>query len=231
MRIAIMQPYFFPYIGYYQLAQKVDLFIFFDDVNFIKKGYINRNTLFGKKGTYKFSIPVKKISQNKRINEHFTVGDNEKFYKTLNELYELSPYYETVLNLVKSSLGEGERCMSDVGINSISRVFQHLSKPFEFMRSSELNYDRSGNGESKILSICKEVGASTYYNSIGGMSMYSQNTFNAKDIELKFLKPNLREYQQFEGKDFEGGLSIIDVLMNNDKDKTFEMISEGIVVC
>ncbi len=128
MKIAIMQPYLLPYLGYYQLAAQVDHFVFLDDANLIKKGYINRNTIISNGTPYKFTIPIIKASQNKLINEHYFEKDIKKFFKTIEFSYSKSPYYGEVVDLLKKIFFQENYNVANICSRSITEVFSYLEK-------------------------------------------------------------------------------------------------------
>src|SRR5690554_5438915 len=127
MRIAVMQPYLFPYIGYFQLIQAVDKFVFYDDVNFIKKGWINRNRILINNKDLSFSVPLNKVSQNKTINETFLNLDTfeewkEKFIKTIGQNYKKAPYFDGVSEVINNILNTKCNTISDLAIESVNTI-------------------------------------------------------------------------------------------------------------
>ena len=216
-RIAIMQPYTFPYLGYFQLIQSVDTFVFFDDVQFIRRGFINRNSILINGEAHRFTIPLEKGSRDDLITEThvhkkmFGVW-REKFLKSLELNYKKAPQFESVYGLIENLLTEDLTDIASLAKNSILSVSNYLNLERNFIDSSTLNYNRSGNGEDKILDICALLKASTYINSFNGMDLYDDEKFRKKGVELLFIKPELEEYDQGSSS-FKKQLSIIDALM------------------
>jgi hypothetical protein len=221
MKIAVMQPYFLPYIGYFQLINKVERFVFFDDVNFIKKGWINRNNLFGNSGPVSFSIPLSKVSQNKKINDT-ALNDFEKwsseFINQVNHIYSKAPQFTLIQKLLSDILESGPfNSIAHLAENSIRLVCDYLGINVQFDSSSKINYEGI-DGEQKIISICKSCKADSYINPRNGEHLYNASTFNEQGINIEFHDPKIIPYKQLSGTDFLPGLSILDVLMMNDKD-------------
>lgn len=185
-----MQPYFFPYIGYYQLVNSVDEFIFFDDVNFIKKGFINRNTILHHRDTLKFTLPIKNISQNRKINEHFYTKDFEKFKNTLILSYKKSPYFEKSFPLIDEILSKDESNVAKLNAQSITLIFKYLGIEKNFSFSSTLSVDEEKKGQERIISICQKRGCTAYHNPIGAKSLnlYDTSYFNSLGIKFRFIK-------------------------------------------
>lgn len=216
-KIAVMQPYFFPYLGYFQLASHVDHFVFFDDVNFIKKGWINRNNILGNEVSMQFTIPLKKASQNRKINEIYIAVDEKwkvNFFNTIHHQYKNAPFYDNVLELLKEviSVSSEDWLISDLAIKSVSSVFNYLGLSFSYSKSSDLEIN-SLKGQSRIIAICKHYKAATYINPINGKNLYDERGFALEGLQLKFIEMINIEYKQSAGLDFIPFLSIIDCLM------------------
>jgi len=215
-----MQPYIFPYIGYFHLIEASDLFIFYDDVNYIKRGWINRNRILLNNSDYLFSIPTSKASQNKLINEIKPIIDEKwkrKFYHNLDFAYKKAPYYSDVIKLVKETIETEYNDVTDLCIKSIEMVYSYLGKSFNYVKSSDYSPETKGLEKAdRLIEITKKTGMSKYSNAIGGQTLYNKQYFKENGIELSFVKSKLQDYKQFKN-DFVIGLSIIDVLMFNDK--------------
>lgn len=231
--IAIMQPYFFPYIGYFQLVNAVDVFVFYDDVNFIKKGWISRNNfLIGGKAKL-FSVPLSSVSQNKLINEvELAIDDKwkQRFFKTLALNYKKAPHYEAVVELIKRVLEAPNKTISDLAIASVKQVAAYLDILTDFETSS-IRYANSRGLEKadRLIAITKENGSLNYINPIGGKELYQKEYFDNQSVKLSFIKSQLISYRQFDNE-FVQGLSIVDVLMFNNKEcvknqlKNYELV-------
>ena len=214
MKVGIMQPYFMPYIGYWQLIKAVDKYVVYDDVNYIKKGWINRNNILVNGNAKLFSISLKEASQNKLINEIEISDDFNKFLKTLYFCYSKAPHYKAVDELMQKICAYPNKNLGDFLYNSISEVCNYLGIETEIILSSSIEKDNSLKGQDKILHICKNLGATEYYNAIGGKELYDDKSFAANNIKLSFLRTEFQEYPQL-GSPFVKGLSMIDVLMFN----------------
>ncbi|GHV23733.1 hypothetical protein AGMMS49959_17770 [Planctomycetales bacterium] len=225
MKLGIMQPYFLPHIGYWQLIFAVDKYVVYDDVNYIMRGWINRNNLLVNNAKKLFTISVKNASQNRLINEIEITDDFIKFRKTVEYNYSKAPYYESVIHLLDTIIAFPERNLSAFIANSIREVSSYLDIHTEFVLSSSIKKDNSLKGRDKIIDICKLLGASDYYNAIGGQGLYDKSEFITHNIELYFLATNITPYKQFKN-DFVAGLSILDVLMFNGKETVRAMLKE-----
>jgi len=228
-KLAIMQPYLFPYMGYFQLLAAADVFVFYDDVNFIKGGWIQRNYILSQEKRLLFSIPLKKSSSNKNINEiqidsrlygHW----KKKFLKTLEQNYKKAPHFNAVYPMVENLLKGNYRNISEMAANSITVVKKYLNLEVELKFSSNLVKNNSKKGETKVIEICKTLNISKYINPYGGKSLYDKEYFSKNSVELSFIKSKEIKYKQF-GKEFEPNLSIIDVLMFNSKEEVKEMLN------
>jgi hypothetical protein len=230
--IAVMQPYIFPYLGYFQLIKAVDEFVFYDDVNFIKQGWINRNQILNKNTALGFSIPLEKISSYKTIKEtHINLNSyakwKKKFLRTLEQNYLKAPYFDAIYNLVYRIIDSPEsNSIADLAIKSNEQIANYLDIQTKFIKSSEQFSDsRSLERTHRLFNICHKQHADTYVNALGGQDLYQKSDFASNDLRLYFLKATLKSYKQFDG-DFVSGLSIIDVLMFNSKDQCLELLND-----
>lgn len=216
-----MQPYFLPYLGYFQLVNAVDTFVFFDDVNFIKKGWIHRNQVLVNGEAHKFTIPLKDASQNKRINEVGLSGYNEwkaSFLKLVEHNYKKAPYYEAARGILEKILEKEHETIADLACESVKYIAERMGLRTNFNYSSKLDYDRSegSDGQAKILSICKLFNAGMYINPQNGTELYDQAAFDSAGVDLRFIHMGEVHYNQFKKGKFVPYLSMLDVLMFND---------------
>ncbi|MEP6727682.1 MAG: WbqC family protein [Bacteroidota bacterium] len=232
MTIAVMQPYIFPYLGYYQLVAAVDKFVFFDDVNFITKGWINRNRILQQNEPFKFTIPLIKASQNKLINE-LEIADykkwKEEFIRQIEYNYKKAPHFSFVSEWLKEFLYNKEyNLIGELTADSISKLSGLFDLSTDFVFSSALNYrDVNANGgQDKIVRICELLNADRYINPQNGMDMYDETAFQQKKIDLKFIFMDDIKYDQFNKDNFSASLSILDVMMFNDIDKIKELLKQ-----
>lgn len=230
MKIAIMQPYFMPYIGYFQLINAVDKFVFYDDVNFIKKGWVNRNKILVNEKEYLFSVPLEKISQNNLINNSFVnIGEYNnwrlKFLKTLYWNYKRAPNYKEAIALIEKILFSKFETISELSIYSIIEVSKHLNLNTEFIISSQKYQNKDMEKQERLIDICKQEKANHYINAIGGVELYDKEAFQEQGIELSFIESLPIEYKQF-NNEFVPGLSIIDVMMFNSVEEIRSMLQK-----
>lgn len=233
MKIGIMQPYFFPYMGYWQLLNEVDKYVIFDDVNFINRGWINRNRILVEGVPKYFNISMVGASQNKKINE-IQIDLNPKLVtkkmRTIEYAYKKAPYFEQVFPMVESILRFANNNLAVYIENSIYTICDYLNINTEIIISSSLNKNNELKGKEKILNICNILGATEYYNAFGGRKLYSYEEFKKKGIKLKFLKSDNIIYKQLDNK-FQADLSIIDIIMFNSKEYIInELLHKFIII-
>lgn len=224
-----MQPYFFPYIGYFQLINAVDLFVIYDDVNYINKGYINRNAILLNGHAHKITLSLLGASQNKLINEISIANNSVKILKTIESAYKKVPGFAEIFPILSSILLHQEKNLAKFMGNSLQIISDYLGLKTAFLYSSEIKKNLMLKAEFKILDICKNLGISTYINAIGGRSLYNKTAFNEQNLNLFFLKPQPGHYKQFDNE-FVPNLSIIDILMFNTKLQTKKMLSQYALV-
>lgn len=216
MRLAIMQPYFLPYIGYYQLIAAVDTFIIYDNIKYTKKGWINRNRMLMNGSETTFTLPLKKDSDYLNIDQRQLAANfnREKLFSQFKIAYSRAPYLAQTINLIDNIVYCEESNLFRYIHQSIVKICSHLEIETDIRISSEININNALKGQDKVLALCQSAGATTYINAIGGIELYSREEFKAQGIELKFIKSKPLEYPQFDDK-FIPWLSIIDVLMFN----------------
>jgi hypothetical protein len=229
MTIAIMQPYLFPYIGYWQLISAVDTFVIYDDVNYINKGYINRNNILVNGQKQSFTLELLGASQNKLINE-IKIGNNTaKILKTIKQNYSKAPYFENIFPLIENILMQDEKNIAKFIGHSLQEISKYLRLTTTFVYSSAIHKENSLKAQDKVLEICKILGADNYINAIGGQELYSKEIFSQSNIELRFLKTEIEEYKQF-NNEFVPYLSIIDIMMFNSQDMINEMLKRYVLI-
>ena len=228
MKLGIMQPYLFPYIGYFQLINTVDKFVIFDDVNFINKGWINRNRILLNKQEHMFTIPLEKASQNRMINDinlYVNNGWKGKLLKTFDNAYRKAPMFREVYPILERIIGFEERNLSTFISNSIEQICIYLKIDTHIVLSS-LRYNTGHlKGQDKILEICRIEKSDVYINLFGGLEIYHKEAFEKQSLELLFLKSKPIHYKQFRS-DYIPSLSIIDIMMFNEKDKITDYLNE-----
>jgi hypothetical protein len=230
MKIAIMQPYLFPYIGYFQLMNAVDEFIVYDNIQFTKKGWINRNRiLFNGKDIY-ISLPLKKDSDYLDIIDR-TLADTwlkerEKMINRLIEGYKKAPFFDAAFPVIKKAILLEETNLFKFIFHSLQLLKEYLDINTRLIVSSSIQVDHSLKAGKKVLEICKVRNASTYINPIGGLELYDKAGFKEENINLYFLETGEINYPQLKN-DFIPSLSIIDVMMFNSKEQIKEHLTSS----
>jgi WbqC-like protein family len=228
MKIGIMQPYLFPYLGYWQHIFAVDKFIILDDVNFIKRGYINRNNILLNGASSRFTLPLINASQNKLISETYIVDDENKIHEILSKIrtaYKEAPFFEVVYSLIERIMLFNNRNLSKFITNSIIQLCLYMGIETEIVPSSKIYEKKNLTGQMRILDILIRENATTYINPIGGIELYDKNIFLNNGIDLTFLKMNNVSYTQFDNE-FVPSLSIIDVLMFNSTSELKKLLTK-----
>lgn len=228
MKSAIMQPYFLPYIGYFQLIASVDQFIVYDNIKYTKKGWINRNRMLLNGTDTTFSLSLKKASDSLKVVERELAADFDRA-KLLNQFkggYGGAPYFDQTYHVLERIVCHDDDNLFRYIHHSIVRLCEHLGINTEIKISSEIAIDHELKGQNKVLALCNAVGADTYINTIGGVELYDKDDFRIQGIDLHFIKALPFKYVQF-GAPFVPWLSIVDVLMFNPLDSVRVCINEG----
>lgn len=220
-----MQPYLFPYLGYYQLVYHCDKFVFYDDVNYITRGFINRNNVLSGNSSQRFTIPVLKASQNKKINEHLFSIDYKKTLLMIHNLYSKAPNFQLIYDLVESIITQDNRQVAKITSDSVIKVFDYLGIDKKTYFSSNLNFERTKIASTNLMSICNVLKEKKYCNAIGGRDLYNKTDFLKQGITLSFLEMTPVEYKQNKNE-FVANLSMIDILMWNSKDEVIELLKQ-----
>ena len=229
MKLGIMQPYFMPYIGYWQLMAAVDTYVVYDDVNYIKGGWVSRNNILLNGQKHMFTIMLNAASPNKLFNEITIKDDFKKFSRLIESAYRKAPYYAEVNALLEQIYQFEDRSLGTFMMNSFQVVLDYLEIDTKLILSSSIEKDNSLKAKDKVKHICHLLGADTYYNAIGGQELYDKNDFKADGIDLQFVKTDLIPYTQFKN-DFVSGLSMIDVLMFNSPEEVNNMLKQFTLV-
>lgn len=228
MKLAIMQPYFFPYIGYFQLIHAVDKFVVYDDVNYIKQGWIDRNRLLINGQAFSFKLPISSASSFTKINDTL-INTNRysfwcsKFIKTIVLNYNKAPYFKEVLELIQKVIEHKFGFINQIALCSLVLVCEYLDIHTPIIKTSSVYNNSAIKAQDRIIDICFKEKATEYINTFGGTKLYDKETFRAKGINLLFIQPKHIEYTQLNHK-FVADLSIIDVMMFNSKNEIKEML-------
>ena len=217
-----MQPYLFPYLGYFQLIEAADTFVIYDDIPFIKQGWINRNYMLLDGARNLFTIPVKNISSNILINEtlvsRMPVNWEHKLIRTFKAAYQKAPFFKEVFPIIEDTFESAKGKAIAIPLReSIKTIIKYLDIQTRIVDSASIYSNQELKNQSRVIDICKKENACYYINAIGGRDLYDKKDFEAAGIDLKFLKNAMRPYPQF-NQSFTGGLSIIDVMMFNPPD-------------
>jgi hypothetical protein len=225
MRVAIMQPYLFPYLGYYQLAVSVDRWVFHDDVMYIKQGYINRNSILVNGAPHRFSVPIRGQSDSRAINEHHAIPPFDKILRIIDQAYVKAPNFSRVFPIVASVLDGRETNIARIAGASLHAVLDYLGIGIQASWSSAFSGHQHLKAQDRVLAICMGMGASEYVNPIGGVELYDEESFTTRGIRLLFHRMRPVSYRQGDFP-FVPNLSMIDVLMHNHPDRVATLLRE-----
>jgi len=225
MRLAIMQPYLFPYIGYFQLIHSTDAFVVYDDVNFIKGGWINRNFILSQGKASRLTLQLQGASPNVLINQVMLGNNKMKLLKSIQQSYAKAPQFTQAFPIVEDILSNDEANLARFLDLGLRKICTYLNLQPAWHLSSELKKDVSLKGPEKVLAICDELNANHYINVPGGKSLYDREMFEKAGLKLSFIEPIPIEYKQF-GKEFVPNLAIVDVMMFNDQEQCQSLLRE-----
>lgn len=232
MKLAIMQPYFFPYIGYFSLIMQSDDFIIFDTPQFMRKGWIERNRI-GKLtgGSVYIKVPLNKAELSTAIKDMSIDHSTDWRGKIISQLEiykKRAPFYDEVISVVKDVLEYSGDSIVHLNKIALEKVCHYLGLEKNFTIFSEMNLviDPPQAPDEWALNICKSLGIKSYVNAAGGESFFETKKYEENSIQLCFVTQPIEEYKQF-GAEFEPGLSIIDVMMFNSPERIIEMLSHG----
>lgn len=225
-----MQPYLFPYIGYFQLINAVDSFVVYDNIKYTKKGWINRNRILVNGLDEYITFPIKSDSDFLNIDERFLADtwpkDRKHMLNKIPEAYRQAPYFSAVYPLIEKCICHEEPNLFLFIFNSLKLICRHIGINTPLIISSQMPVNHALKGEQRVIEICKSLNADTYINPIGGLELYNKDTFRESGIELKFLKTGDVIYNQFNTA-FIPFLSIIDVLMFNSDEEIRKFLNSS----
>lgn len=228
MKVGVMQPYFLPYIGYWQLMNAVDKYVVYDDVNYIKRGWMNRNRILVNGEPKYINVRISNASQNRLIKDTNIICDAEVARKTLYTIecaYRKAPFFQSVFPMITDIICYESAQLVEYLLNSFDIIRDYLKIRSELILSSDIVNEEETKGQERILSICGALGADEYYNAVGGQALYSRKTFEEHGIALSFLCTGELVYHQF-GNEFQPNLSILDVMMFNAPDRIRAMLND-----
>ena len=228
MKLAIMQPYFFPYIGYFQLINTVDEFVVYDNIKYTKKGWINRNRILINGQDAYITLPLKKDSDYLDIGDRYLAdtwpNERKSMLNRISNSYRNAPNFDLVFPLIENCILFDENNLFRFILNSLTLVNAYLQIKTPIVVSSNVFVDHELKAEKKIIAICMEKHANEYINPIGGVTLYNKDDFRRAGIDLYFLKSDNTEYMQFD-HDFVPWLSIIDILMFNSPEEITNLLN------
>jgi len=223
-----MQPYFLPYIGYFQLLNAVDVFVVYDEIQFTKKGWINRNRFILGGKEMLFTLPLEKSSDytnivDKRLSPDFEKSRDQTL-RRIQAAYQKAPESESAFNVLEKIFGCEHRNLFEYILHSIEVISNEYDIATKIVISSDVHYKKELRGEERVLAICEALGATEYVNPSGGVDLYDSGHFQDRGIQLFFLRAGLTRYRQL-NEVFTPSLSIIDVMMFNDKMSIEDMLN------
>lgn len=223
MRLGVMQPYFFPYLGYFQLINLVDHFVLYDDVTYIKGGFINRNRIINKFAVTSWTMCLNHSSSNKLINEITYIKKTWiKLLKTLQQNYAKAPNFDIIYPMICDIAKSEVETISELNYVAIKTICDFLEIDTPIYLCSELAIPKLGRTE-RLIAICKGLNCDTYINAEGGKKLYSKEEFKRHNVNLYFIRMTPTPYKQYSDMPHDY-LSIIDVLMFNSKEKVQEYL-------
>ncbi len=225
-----MQPYFLPYIGYFQMINAVDKFVIYDNIEYTKKGWINRNRILVNGLDVFITLNLKKSSDfdfigEKEISDVFYSKEKDRILSKIKQAYRKAPYYKQSIEIIQTVLNNSERNLFHFLKDSLYLLVNYLEIKTEFIISSSLEIDHSLKKEDKVIAICKNLYADTYINPIGGKELYSNQGFSKNTIDILFIETEKRVYRQFTDN-FIPNLSIVDVMMFNSVETIKEYLNK-----
>lgn len=225
--VSINQPYFFPYFGYFRLLARSDLFVSLDNVNMIKKGFVHRNYLVVNRNRNMFTVPLDRVSQNKRICQTYTknlISFYDQFKMLVEKEYRAYPYYDHTRSVLEKLEVREDIPISQLAVKSIQSVCDFLEIDLNLVESSSLDLE-GFFGQQRIIEICKLTSAYKYLNLPSGVALYNKSDFRRVGIELEFLDPpdaNFKEWLDEDGLP----LSILDTLSRFPKEVIRDRLSQ-----
>lgn len=227
MIVSIMQPYFFPYLGYFQLIHASDAFVAYDTAQYSRGGWINRNRILGDGGPRWFTLPVAHdditLPIHGRRYADADGGARQQLLRKLDNQYRRAPHFAATMALLEPLLLDREANVAAYNLRLLQGLCVHLGIGTRIELASRLPATDGLRGQDTVLALCRGLGATSYLNSIGGTALYSAEDFAREGLGLRFLRSDAPPYPQFAG-DPVPGLSIIDVLMFNDRARIAAML-------
>ncbi len=215
MRVVILQPSFLPWKGYFHQVNSADIFVFYDDVQYDKNGWRNRNKIKTCQGTQWITVPILtkgrfgQAIRDVEINNRIKWG--KKIWNSISMNYNKSPYFSEYVTFFEETLLSEWSFVCELDIFLIQKISEFLGIKTEFVRSSDLNI--VGDRMERIINICKHFSADHYLTGPSAVSYNVNEIFEENNIKLEYQSYIYPEYPQQYGK-FVGDVSIIDLLFN-----------------
>jgi len=224
-----MQPYFLPYMGYFHLLNSVDEFVIYDNIQYTKKGWINRNRILVNGKDKLISLPLKKGSDylnviDRKLSDNWD-GERSKLLNLIKSSYKRSPQYSIVFPIIEKCIQFPDNNLFNFILNSLTQLNLFLEIDTKVTISSTINIDHTLKSKDKVIAICKNLDATTYINAIGGQELYNVEDFKNHKLDLKFIKSSLLNYKQYKNE-FIPWLSILDILFFNEKQDIIKHLNE-----
>lgn len=229
MTIGLMQPYFLPYLGYWQLVDAVDEFIIHDDVEYSKGGWYNRNNILLNNQKHLFTLPLAKASDSEKINKrefaNSITKEKEKVIRKIQNAYVKSPHFKKTFEILEEIFQKDTQSLVTFNVHAIQSICRTLQISTPVSLSSELKIGDNITGPDRVLAVCKQKQAKKYINPIGGKSLYSAEIFASHGVSLKFIEMlDIRYFQN--STNFIPSLSIIDALFHVGIEETKSLLTQ-----
>lgn len=225
-----MQPYFFPYIGYFQLMDSVDTFLFLDDVQYVERSWMNRNRIMAGRSPHWLSFPVHKAPRStSMMQRRYLLGEeSDKVLRQIRGAYGAYPHYSDIVPVIERIMRHPEPSVSVFNANLLRVLADHLGISCKFASASAMGNPRALRGQDRILDLCVTLGADTYINAIGGIGLYQEPQFTDAAIKLRFLRSTCRPLES----EHDGPIhpSIIDLLMRHGFDGVANLLDQREIV-
>lgn len=232
MIVALMQPYFFPYIGYFQLMSAVDCFVFYDDAQYMKGGWVNRNRILYDGAPGWWTHPIVREDYRLPIRQRRYARSPARTTALLAKLdgaYRTAPQFAPTVAMATEYLDNDLETVSAFNQAHLEGIARRLGIDCTFVPSSQLDYDRALGAQSRVIDLCRRLGASAYLNAMGGSALYDAGEFARRGLELGFVHPEVTTYPQLD-RPHVPFLSIIDVLMFNSVEQASALLGRYDVV-
>ena len=220
MKLGSMQPYFFPYLGYFDLIYSTDRWIVFDTVQYIRHGWVNRNRILHPRSGWQYIVaPLQKFHQDTSIRDILVQEGRDwrdRLLAQLEHYKKRAPCYSPTADLVRDCLDNNELSLSRLNVAILDKVCRYIGIPFRYDYLSEMKLELGpvdGPGDWALRE-SEALGAAEYINPPGGEALFDRAKFEAAGIKLTIQRFENMTYP-CDGYGFEPSLSVIDVLMWN----------------